>query len=275
VLAGIAGLWVAWNQENPLVRIPDPVRHPPPIARILMDHPLPPGTRFWSDSAAKVYPYFQIHPAAKVQQRVSAMHFNQPCLWGIRTVQGFSPLEPAAMKTFRDPLSGLSDSMPLETLIPLLRLSAVSRIYTTAARAEALHNGGLEIQTLATWPSPDGPAFVLLATYPPPLAAWASGSEDLSLQRNRPDRIQIRRNASGADVLRVSETFATGWEATNPEGLPLSVRADPNGFIAIDTPEGVRDIRLQYHIPGWQAGWLCCVAGLLWILWCYRKAHRA
>ncbi|MFT5472146.1 MAG: hypothetical protein ACI856_000462, partial [Kiritimatiellia bacterium] len=201
--------------------------------------------------------------------------YNMPRRFGLRSADGFSPLELAAARGTR--LAALQAAENPDAFIAFCKSSAARWVLTTQAHAETL-SAALDARVSETWG--DGPgATVLLhrphayeCTFLTPASDPGAPNRLMQLRpfRLRPGYIRIDLPAPfQAGTLTVRETFSRGWRAATESGQTLAVSMlEPSGMMRLQIPAGTTQVRMRYVPMGWEIGLLIFGAGLL-ILFAY------
>ncbi|MCE9614986.1 MAG: hypothetical protein K8T26_11960 [Lentisphaerae bacterium] len=217
----------------------------------------------------------------------SLLDFNSPVLWGLRTAGGFSPLESATMRAYRDravtPPGGASpDAKPL---IAFCRDTAVEWLLTTGTRSTEFLALGLDAEPASTW-GPSG-ALTLLHLRHVQEAVCVSLHErhhedaetsprTARVHRFRPGYFRVDVTAGDPCELLVRETWAPGWSACDQGGGRLAISPTRVGLMCVALPADTTQVRFQYTPAGWRAGlWLALAGVLLAGLVCGSTAVRA
>ncbi|MDA0578106.1 MAG: hypothetical protein O3B24_08405, partial [Verrucomicrobia bacterium] len=270
-----------WFTETPTTSRWTPLAAPP-VAQFIRASDAASG-RVLRDPAVQGAPSHADLQRLSPQERAACfmrdvLDFNSARLWGLRTADGFSPIESATMRAYR-----LQMAKPVRSGVPapqdlatFCQMAGVVWLITTGERAAALDAAGLQAEVAATWGPAD--AFVLLrmpdaseAVCMPALASGGavSGPEVLGLYRARPGSVRVDLSPGGATQLIVRETWSGGWRAVDQSGAVLALAASPEGFMQLQLPAGVRQVRLQYAPAGWGMGLgfgllgLLCLVGLV------------
>jgi hypothetical protein len=139
------------------------------------------------------------------------------------------------------------------------RLDALARI-RWSGNAEVITNPATRIKALIAGVPDD--TVVLDAP-----AGTASGrSASVSVQHDDPGRIQVRVQAEGSGYVTVSDALTTsGWLAT-VDGKPTPLLVGDHALGAVAVPAGVHTVAFLYRAPGFAAGRVLSVLGLLAVI---------
>jgi len=270
----ILDLLLPWNTEQPTTTQFDPLS-PPIVASAIINSDSPRG-RFLRDPATMhtvPLPDYFYKLNQSEQEAVfyrESLAFNSPRIWGMSTVGGFSPLEPAAMRQLRlqSVLSESGNIPPIRDFANFCRLAGVEWVLTTQDRAQALLEEGIEAETVSTWAGT--PSLLLLRIKGIALAEFtevfpkqAHPPTVRDMWRQDHGKIRIDLSPGATANLTVKETYARGWRAWNERGNLLSVKSTPAGFISISVPSGTIQVRLQYKPPLWHTSVILGILGLL------------
>ena len=274
-------LLVPWLREQPTISVVDPWRTPP-LAEAVLASDDPKG-RLFIDLAAQVFPHPEEWDELAAEElpgdllRIARMSYGSPILWGVRTADGFSPLEAKPMAALR--ASARLPGTASRELATFCRLTGVRWLFTTPARARELANHGLILE--ATHRFDTGPERSVLAHLPGAREAWfrpADGSPAryaVSLLRLRPGLLELEVDADRAGRLVVAESFDPGWRARDGEGRSLAVTPHEDVILGVDLPPGRSSLTLRYVVPGLAPGLLLAGLGLAaWLVLSFRERQR-
>jgi len=263
----VADLLLPWYLETPTSsRLASP--RPPAVAQHIRASGRRAG-RLLYDPAVKqtILPpgFADLAPTEKkaviLRERLA---YNSPRLWGLRTADGFSPLESARMRDYR--LSCLASegrpAPPSERVAAFCRNTGIEWILTTPTRQDALRAAGLVTTEMQAWGQMPDRAVLLRVTNASetectPLAGQAA-ARVLNVWRSAPGRIRVDLQPAGRADLTIKETFAPGWRATDANGNNLEVQPTAQGTIRVALPVDTNQVRLQYKPPSWG---LACAIG--------------
>ncbi len=270
VLAGLflAGAIVPWYGERPLTRRWDPTVPPPfaqavrrsaePFGRIAVDYalaqiPLPDG---WSRMPG---------PEQRAAFMTSRLDYNSARMWGLRTVNGFSPFESRAMQVRRTPFTTPNEPSTTDAFSLFCRLSGARWIFTTAPRAARLMADMPDAVVSETW-GDAGPVVLLERRRASEglVTSGRSGSPApvlLGLYRIYPGTLRVDLHPGEEAMLMLAETYAPGWEAVDELGNPLAVFPVHDAFLGVSVPAGTLQVRLRYVPVGWRYGLIAALAG--------------
>jgi hypothetical protein len=203
-----------------------------------------------------------------------------PRLWGLRTADGFSPLEGKAMREFREDHTAPHDDLVAASAVKLgefCRLAAVEWLLTTPERVRDLAQQGLAIVDYATWGDHDE---VSLARVRGARDAWFAEPVDSAaprvkyVWRRRPGIVRIDLDPGASQQLVVSETYDRGWKAVDDQGNQLDVHPVEGVLIGVDVPQGATQVRLSYTPIGWGVGFAATLAGFVCLAGALFQAFR-
>ena len=201
----------------------------------------------------------------------SALRYNSPRLWGLRSAAGFSPTESRAMRTLRlDSVEPADGNVDVADSIDFMRRTAVRWWLTTRERAKALSAMNIPATEVSSWGK--GGATVLMRLDDVSEALVESeghGPAVVRVWRARPGRIRVDLRPGNESLVIVRETYAQGWRATDGYGAPLVVTRVDDAFVGIHVPAGVNQIRLAYEPVQWRLGVFLFGLGLfIWLVLC-------
>lgn len=267
-----------WYTENPLTWQWNPMR-PVPVASVIRNSPAPLG-RVISDNAIKASPLPAY--AARFNSSVreacvlpSRMAYNSARIWGLRTADGFSPLEAGIMQKLRTSKALPHDNeTSIEDFASFCKYSSAQWILTDEKRSsqlmdilpgcKELHSWGSSNKTVLIF-RPDIKEAVFIGQSIP--AVDNVSPEVLGIWRLRPNTIRIDLTPGGRPrILSVSETFSPGWKACDESENSLEIFPLNGAFIGLRVPAGTTQVRLKYVPQGWMAGLLLCGSGLCLLL---------
>jgi len=279
----LAGLIWNWYREIPTTTNVQPLRLPAAARIVRTTHP---QGRWLRDPALLSFPSPTDEQARRPTERQAqfdreTMLYNAPILWGLRSADGFSPVESARMRAFRLHTAVPPDGSvpPISPLADFIRRASVEWLLTTAPRARALLHLGLQGTILDPWHS--GGDTVLLHLQPTPEIQAMSHSPSprgpnpiRDIWRRRPGWIRVNLTPGPATTLSISETWDPGWRAHDEYGNKLDVTTGRDGFIRITVPPHTRQVRLSYRPQGWAAALTAGTAGICLLLFLTRATLR-
>jgi hypothetical protein len=227
--------------------------------------------RFLKDPALQHVPlpdtYETLRPSAR--QAVyykEALAFNSPRLWGMRTADGFSPAEPAAMRALRISHLGRPEQPRSDpsALLSFVRATAVRWLLTSSERSRQLEALGLRSRPVSGWGA-SGECVLIEVLDNPEVELAASGDvppEVRLVWRPRPGFLRIDLKPGGSADVWVKETLKKGWRAEDGEGNPLEIVPWREALMGVRLPAGVSQVRLSYSPPGWAVGAWVTAAGV-------------
>lgn len=275
-LALVVDLLVPWSAERVTTRRLE-LLAPPAVAQFIGQSDAPEG-RFLRDRAARFIPlpanYEDLPGSEKlVVQFRESLAFNTPRLWGLSSAEGFSPAESAAMRSLRLRDATPADEMPADaaSFAAFCRAAGVRWILTTAGRARAFAEAGLETEVARSW-GEEGELVLLRATNvkeaeftrPRGTRAETARLPDLiGVWRARPGFIRVSCLPGSRSDLFVRESYGRGWRAEDEWGSALEVVPVDGAFLGVSVPAGTSQVRLSYRPVGWYRGCILGLTGLL------------
>ena len=276
LLGHLAALLAIWHFEQPTTNCFDPLAPPLTLSalprpvhlqgRVLADPaveavPLPPGWADWSATERQAIFY-----------RETWLH-NEPVVWGYATAAGFSPAESGPMRQVRTQMTATNDAA---ALADYCRLAAVEWLLTTPARLELMRAAGMRAERTAGWGG-EREALVVAKIESPALATDAAG-RPADVWRPRPGFIRVDLRAGAEGLVRVSESFARGWQAYDQDGAPLATQPVAGAFLGVKVARHTSQIRLSYRPTTWGPACATSAAGFVaWVglgLWLVRVRLR-
>ena len=208
--------------------------------------------------------------------------FNTPCLWGLSTATGFSPIESSRMKDFRKSTIDTADdgSPPTpDRLAAFCKAANVKWLVTSSRGAAALGDCGIAGDIAASW-GQEGETVLLHITNTSPAEVIPLGSGKATRKtpavtqvwRVRPGLIRVDLKPGEDAFLLLRETYASGWRAFNQTGHPLKIPKTESPFLSIECPSGTTQVRLTYRPAGWYVSLSIFGAGLLLLLYLWGTA---
>ena len=267
-------LLIPWHQEHPL-SIRMPLQEAPPVAQIILQSNDPQG-RFIGDTAVKTVPmpsYWNTlsrESERKACYYGASLRFNTARLWGLRTADGFSPLEQEQTRRYR-----LAQGRPLDGSVPdaadfvqFIRNTGTRWVLTTPRRWERFQALGLKGELVRYW-NPSGDMTVLIHLDGP----RESGPIPARLDRPAPGRMELHLTDGVRYPLHVAESASAGWTIQWQNADPMSVSVGETGFIQIDSPQTDKTLTLSYQQAGWSTGLQMHLAGWALLASCllYRR----
>ena len=257
----VADLLLPWYLETPTSsRLAS--QQPPAVAQLVRASGRPTG-RFLYDPAVRqtILPpgFADLAPTEKkaviLRERLA---YNSPRLWGLRTADGFSPLEADRMRGYRLACLG-SEGAPVpsaERMADFCRGTGVEWILTAPSRREALRAAGLATEEVQAWGAATDRAVLLRVTNATEAEcttalAGQTAARVVNVWRSAPGRIRVDLQPGGPADLTVKETFAPGWRATDAHANGLEPAPTPEGSIRVKLPAGTNQVRLRYKPRSW------------------------
>lgn len=96
----------------------------------------------------------------------------------------------------------------------------------------------------------------------PGATAPGAAAGSVAYRRPAPDRVEVDVTADGAGLVRVLESWDTGWTA-RVDGQPAPVLLADGFAMAVPVPAGARAVVLTYRTPGRRTGWVLGALGAL------------
>ena len=200
--------------------------------------------------------------------------FNAPCLWGLATASGFSPVESSRMKDFRESMIGPTNEISTTPtqLAAFCKATDVKWLITSGQRTAALAKCGLEAETSASWGSAEETVLLHITNTTP---AEIMPQNDQPTRENpsislvwriRPGLIRVDLHPGEKAQLIVKETYASGWRASNQAGRLLPILKTESPFITVECPAGTTQVRLTYRPAAWTLSLSISAGGLLFAL---------
>ena len=275
-LGHLAALLVFWHFEQPTTSRFEPLG--PPVTLSVLPRPVHLQGRVLADPAVEAVPLPQGWSDWDATERQAIFYretwaHNEPVVWGYATAAGFSPAEAGAMRQVRLQMISTNDAA---ALADYCRLAAVEWLLTTPARLDLMRAAGLQAERRAGWGG-EREALVVAQIESPMLATDAAGNP-ADVWRPRPGFIRVDLRPGAAGVVRVSESFARGWQARDQDGAPLATQPVAGAFLGVRVEKGTCQIRLSYRPTTWRPACAAGLAGLLaWLglgLWLMRDRLR-
>ena len=268
VAAAIIALSIVpvWFREIPTTSRFDPLSRPV-LVDIVKQSPEPMG-RVLRDRAATVVPLPSLHGMRPTERQAvfyrEGLNFNTPRVWGLRSAEGFSPTEPAAMRTLRLRDAAAEDDTvaPPDALVRFCRNAAVRWLVTTPQRLRELGAVGLVATAYETFGQSTQ---LVLASVSSPDARIMESNSTTSIKdiwRARPGFIRINLHPGPAATLHVAETYTRGWTAENESDEKLDVVVSEEAFVGVKVPAGTTQVRLTYRPALWHLSLLVSGIGL-------------
>lgn len=265
-------LFSVWVMERPTTNRFDPL-DVPAVAEALRQSDSPAG-RVLRDHALTLLPLPAYYPNLSLGEKKAVAYremlaFNSPAMWGLRTIEGFSPVESGDMRELRlqaAPLEG-QPAPPADVMAESCKRTGVEWLLTTPERLAEFRKAGLPAEKYAAW----GPAGeVLLARIPKSAEAEivardlksGAGPRILDAWRPWPGFARFDLAPGSEATLLVKEAFGRGWRAKDQDGDELEVTPAGRAFTGVRVPAGTAQVRMTYVPPGWSAGLLLGLCGL-------------
>lgn len=262
-----------WFAEIPTGRFLR-LQHVPVTADIIRSSSDPRG-RYLCDPALTNFPmenWEQLLPpeaafAVSVREKIL---FNTALLWEVRSCHGYSPVEDFRMYRDRQDVAGTfaNRSLRVPVLLAFIKKRGVRWLLTSRVRSEELARQGLFVETVRSW-GPNGE--VTLVHLPGVHAVEVSNASAELTSRTlnfvwhrRPGWIRVDLFPYPSALnLKVRETWAPGWSATDERGRSLPLVRDGDGMISLAVPPGTARVLLVYRPRTWTAVGLLFPLGVL------------
>lgn len=253
----VVQLWIPWRMEQPLSRHIE-YETPPPIAREILQRN--PAGRFFYDPVPASVPmpgYWNELTSESERKAVhffSTLSFNAPAWWGLRTADGFSPLEDEDMHVFRmeQGRSLRNGARDPSELADFLTKTGTQWLFTNSDRWERLRNHGVQGEAVAVWTGEPSPGMLLKLG-----SAQETDPPDVLLQRRSAHQLSVELPSEfWTGSVRIAETASSGW-SLEAGSASWRVGRDWDGFLQVQrSNESTPGVELRYVPPGWSWGWL-------------------
>lgn len=262
VLLLVLDSFILFQTERPTTCRYDPL-DPPAVVAAIRDSDSASG-RFLRDRAAQDVPAPPYYGTLTAAERVAffdreSLSYNSPRVWGVRSADGFSPLESAAMRTLRTRLAvPPNPAVPSASdLAEFCRLSGVEWLLTTRERSERLKKAGLVGEIAQAW-SDKAVLFRIRNAAESEIRGMTKGRRGgtsgpviREMIRLRPGGVRIDLEPGPAAQLVVKETFSKGWKAEDESGQALDVSVADEAFLGVSLRPGTTQVRLTYRPVAW------------------------
>jgi len=89
-----------------------------------------------------------------------------------------------------------------------------------------------------------------------------TGPVEISILQFEEHLVRLHYSSGDSTLLRFSIPYAPGWSA-RADGMVVPVVPMDYAFVGVPVPAGVHDVTLVYRIPGFEAGLLTSIAGVV------------
>ena len=262
-----------WFTEAPTARV-SRLLATPVTADIIRSSSDPRG-RYLCDPALSKFPMevweqsLPVEAAFAISVREKIL-FNTALLWEIRSCHGYSPVEDAAMHMGRHGVAGTfaDRSLGVRELLAFIRKNGVRWLLTSRARTRELTRQGLSTETVRCW-GPDGEVTLLHLPEVHDVEVSNTSSNLTSQTLNfvwhrRPGWIRIDLFPYPSPLnLKLRETWAPGWTASDERGRSLTLVRDGDGMISVTVPPRTARVFLTYRPLTWTTVRLLFPVGVL------------
>lgn len=160
---------------------------------------------------------------------------------------------------------GIPEAQPRAAFHPLPDVLKVDRDETHRRLRDPSHDMANHVMLPPDASLPASPPIAQPATSQPATAPAttgpSSGGDSVTYTRPSSDRIAVRVRSNEAGVLRVLESWDTGWRVT-VDGAPAAVLCADDAFLAIALPTGDHNVEFAYFTPGAATGVAISLASL-------------